>query len=303
MKRLMGWITALLLCLSTGCIRKEVPDCPPMRIQLTVADKNYTNIDQVAALTGLDERANENLPFRSYVDQVYYALYRVGETEPLKVEHLYEVTGEEATHELLFPQELPFGDYALVVWANIDGEQGIEFDGRPDTYHLHSEHQEGYDVYLGSDTLHYDLQHPHFTVPLRRVKGKLLILAEGLPSSVSLTHKEVNRLYDKVDAQWHYSGTESVHTIHRWDGTQREMFTDTYLSPTQDNAYSEVKVHFVQSDSTLLPDLQPAAINIHMERNEITVLRYVYDDTKGDFNIYVLIDDGWLLIHDMDLEE
>ena len=303
MKYLHYILTIFTLCLLSGCIRQEIADCPPLRIRLEIKDKNYFNIDQVESITGLDHRVDEGLSFSSYVDQLYYALYRQGEKEPCLVQHLYEPHEEASTHELLFPQDLPFGNYALVVWGNIDTEQGIEYDGKPHTYRLHGEHQEGYDVYMGCINLTYNEASANHVLSLERVKGKLLIEVEGMPEEVRMSYKEVDHLYEQVDARWQYTGNEEVRTLERWNQAQRHILTDTYLSPTDEREDSQVHVYFVKGDDEQADIVQPAAVKMHMKRNEITVLRYVYDIDTGGFDIYLLVDDSWLLIHDMDVEE
>ena len=39
-----------------------------------------------------------------------------------------------------------------------------------------------------------------------------------------------------------------------------------------------------------------------MKRNEISVLRYVYDDGSGTFDVYTLLNDSWQVVNDMELE-
>lgn len=40
-----------------------------------------------------------------------------------------------------------------------------------------------------------------------------------------------------------------------------------------------------------------------MKRNELTVLRYVWDCEKQDFVIYALLNNSWTIISQMDIEE
>ncbi|EJW95937.1 hypothetical protein EVA_15956, partial [gut metagenome] len=237
--------------------------------------------------TGLDHRLDEDEPFSYYIDKVYYALYRIGETKPFCVQHLYAPEEEEKVHTVEFPQDLPFGSYAMVVWANIDEETGLEDAGASDTYRLHGEHWEGYDVYMACDTLHYNERQANFLLPLERVKGKLLITAEGMPETIQLSYKEVDNLYQEVDHFWQYSGKEKVRTLHRWGNGMRNLFTDTYLAPTLEHQQSEVRVHFVQDEESDLPLLDPATVQTNMKRNSITVLRYVYDKEDHNFDIYL----------------
>ncbi|EJX04251.1 secreted protein, partial [gut metagenome] len=45
-----GWTylgLGLLAFFLTACIRQDIDDCPPLRVQIAVKDKNYENIDFV----------------------------------------------------------------------------------------------------------------------------------------------------------------------------------------------------------------------------------------------------------------
>ena len=57
---LLGGLAMALLC---GCIRDELEPCPPLRLSLEVADKNYVN-SAAAARLGYEEERPEDLPFR-----------------------------------------------------------------------------------------------------------------------------------------------------------------------------------------------------------------------------------------------
>lgn len=303
MKHMYDILAVVILCVLSGCIRQEVADCPPLRIRLEVKDKNYFNIDAVESLTGLDRRVDENLSFSSYVSSIYYALYPQGEKAPCLVRHLYEPQEEAAIHELLFPQDLPFGNYALVVWGNINTEQGIAYDGKSHTYRLHDEHQEGYDVYMGCINLTYNESNADHVLRLERVKGKLLIEVEGMSEKVLRSYKEIDHLYEQVDARWQYTGNGQVHTWERWSQPQPHVLTDTYLSPTEEHVESQVLIKWMDDAESQTDIVQPAAVKMRMKRNEITVLRYVYNPEEEGFDIYLMINDGWLLIHDMGIEE
>ena len=51
-----------------------------------------------------------------------------------------------------------------------------------------------------------------------------------------------------------------------------------------------------QADSRAVatrPVLRPEDVHITMGRNEITILKYVYDSTEDDFDIFVRVNDEW----------
>ena len=82
-----------------------------------------------------------------------------------------------------------------------------------------------------------------------------------------------------------------MHTEIPWDAPE-EIVTKTVLSPSVRNDGSVLDVDFhgktVKGAST--------------KRNELTVLRYVYDDGTGDFTIYILVNDNWEVIHGMEID-
>ena len=60
---------ALCMVAMAGCIRDKIEPCPPLTVTLEVTDKNWFNIDEVAA-EGLAEPMDENLPFREFVQSL-----------------------------------------------------------------------------------------------------------------------------------------------------------------------------------------------------------------------------------------
>ena len=39
-----------------------------------------------------------------------------------------------------------------------------------------------------------------------------------------------------------------------------------------------------------------------MHRNELTVLRYVWNEEKEDFEVFMLVNDNWEMVHGMEIE-
>ena len=60
-----SWLLLLLsLPLLASCIRDELDDCPPLRVEIAVKDKNYFNVDKV----DMEERRSDDLAFREYAE-------------------------------------------------------------------------------------------------------------------------------------------------------------------------------------------------------------------------------------------
>lgn len=312
MKRLMMRHIAQTACLLAAlllasCIRDGLDPCPPLSVKIGIENFNYFNIDEVEAATGLDSRLPEDRPFRFYIQKLFYLLYDMDRKETVLVKNLHEVEGDARLATAYLPDDLPFGHYVLLVWGNIDSEEGIQADGSYGTYSLHHDNVEGYDVYMTCDTLLYDEWNYDYTVKLERVKGKLLIEGLNLPAHVNWSRKAVTGLSGKIDYTYDYRAGEApqyVVTETDWsDHPASRVVTSTYLAPTvADGGRSTVYVRFFDDPAMTEPVAIPADVDITLKRNEITVLRYTYDEATGGFTISTLVNDAWQVIHDMGLE-
>lgn len=295
----------LLAVLLASCIRDDLEPCPPLSVMIDITDKNYDNIDFVEEQTGLDHRLSEDLPFRQYVPKLFYLLYDLDRRETVLVRHLHDVEGDALMATAYLPEDLPYGQYVLLVWGNILSEEGITADGRMGTYDLHRDHVEGYDLYMTCDTLLFDEYHYDYIVGLERIKGKLLIEGRNLPAHINWSRKAVSNVSGNFDYSYTYDfdQPEYVVTEHDWSAeTASSVVTDTYLAPTVPGEGSTVYMRFFDSPEMLEPVAIPRDVDITMGRNEITVLRYDYDEDTGDFTISLLLDDGWKTIHDMSVD-
>lgn len=276
----------------TSCIRDDIQPCPPLQVMIDIQDKNYSNIDFVEQQTGLVYRVDETLSFRNYIQKLFYALYDLDTEEIVMVRNLHDVTGDAAMATVYLPEDLPFGRYGLVVWGNINSEEGILTDGRFDTYNLHIGGVEGYDVYMTADELLYDESHYEYVVRLKRLKGLLIMQAEGFPDEIGWSQKVVSNVMGKVDYEMYYSESEDVVTQRTW-GKTSDYVSYTYIAPSASDSGSDIEAHLYDT-----PDMETEAIELQtvtttFRRNEITVLRYVYDADTGTTNAFILLDDGW----------
>lgn len=284
---LLWWSISL-----SSCIRDDIQPCPPLKVRIDIQDKNYSNIDFVESHTGLEHRIDENLSFRNYIQKLFYVLYNLNTGEVVTVQHLHEVTGDAMQATVYLPDELPFGQYRLVVWGNINSEEGIFADGHLDTYDLHHGGIEGYDVYMTADELVYDEWHYEYTVKLKRLKGKLVILAENFPEEISGSKKRVSGVMGNVDHDLHYSESEDVVTYRVW-GRSSSYVSSTILSPSVSASGSDIDALLYDRPEMTDPALQLDKVTAVIRRNEITVLRYDYHPDTGTVDIYILMDDGW----------
>lgn len=290
-------ITYILLAFTlfgmSSCIRDEIHPCPPLQVNITVKDKNYFNVDKVEQ----EERLSDDLAFRTYVPTLYYMLRNAETGELVEEQGVFEVTGDEKTFPVTFCDCIPHGKYVLTVWGGLDDETPLGDD--PLTAILHAEKGQGADFYLTNDTLVYDAYTYNHTVELERTKGKLIIQVENLPADVKYSDKTVDGLFQIVNSDFSYSEKTEVHALAEWD-SQLEIVTKTILAPSVKEKGSKVNVNFYDHPERTKPTLTPKDVNITMKRNELTVLRYVYDKS-GDFTIYILMNDSWDIIYDMEI--
>lgn len=285
-------LPVLLAVVLSSCIRDDIRPCPPLQVLIDIQDKNYSNVDFVEQQTGLAHRVDESLSFRSYIQKLFYALYDLESGEVVTVRHLHDVTGDAAMATVYLPEDLPFGRYGLMVWGNIDREEGILADGRYDTYDLHAGGVEGYDVYMTADELLYDEWHYEYVVKLKRLKGKLIIQANGFPEEIGWSKKMVSNVMGNVDYELHYSESEDVVTARTWNNRTSEYVSHTYLSPSGSSG-SDIEAQLYDRPEMEEPVIGLRPVTATLRRNEITVLRYEYDAETGTTGIFILLEDGW----------
>lgn len=287
-------ITYILLTFTlfgmSSCLRDEILPCPPLQVDITVKDKNYFNVDKVEQ----EERLSDDLAFRTYVPTLYYMLRNAETGELVEEQGVFEVTSDEKTFPVTFCDCIPHGKYVLTVWGGLDDETPLGDD--PLTAILHAEKEQGADFYLTNDTLVYDAYTYNHTVELERTKGKLIIQVENLPADVKYSDKTVNGLFQQVNNEFKYADLTAVYTQAEWE-EQTDVVTKTILAPSQKEKGSVVNVHFYDKVDRVTPTLIPKAVSVTMKRNELTVLRYVYDGSG--FTIYILINDNWEMLHGM----
>lgn len=304
-----GCLLAALLLLAS-CIRNDLEPCPPLSIKLNIVDKNYFNAEQVVQTLlkedGLDLSGellvDEKQPFRHYIQRLYYTLYNRDTQQLITTRRLHDVQGEaEMATVYDIPADLPYGNYALVVWGNIDSDEGIMGNGG--SYDLHQDNVEGYDVYHGLLTFTYDEYHADFVCNLERVKGNLLILAENLPADVNWSRKAVTGVSGNVGYGLDYAegDDETVVTEREWPAGTADVHSQTDIAPTVATK-STVYVRFYDDPDRQHVVAEPKAVDVEMDRNKITAIRYVYDPATGQFHIYLMVDDSWKVVHDMGIE-
>ena len=128
MTRLEFIIYGMALAMSfTSCVREDLDQCPPLRINIEVKDKNYFNVDQTVP----DEKRDENQSFRSFVPSLSYRLSRLNDdgTQQVIVEEKgFGVEGDGLTYPVSFDPDMPFGKYVFTVWGGMKTRGELNLD-------------------------------------------------------------------------------------------------------------------------------------------------------------------------------
>lgn len=284
----------LLVPALTSCIRDEIEDCPPLQVNIAVKDKNYFNVDKV----DMEERRSEDLAFREYVPTLFYMLRDAKTGEVMEEQGVFSVEGEGKTVPVEFCPCLPHGTYVLTVWGGMKDMTSLSEDRT--ALALHPEHAEGDDIYLVNDTLVYDAYRYDYTVEMERTKGKLIVEAEGLKQGLEHSTMKADHIYERVDSGFSYSS--DTYASMQYDWTGQHVLTKTVLAPSLKRNGSTLSLQFYDSAQRLNPVLSPKDVRITMHRNELTVLRYVWNEEKDDFVVYMLVNDNWEMVHGMEIE-
>ena len=224
---LLGGLAMALLC---GCIRDELEPCPPLRLSLEVADKNYVN-SAAAARLGYEEERPEDLPFREYVSDL---AYRVSDLETGRVvaeRALSPVEGDAGSVEVPLPADLPYGSYVLTAWGNL-GDTAA-FDSDLASLGLHPGGAEGSDAYFTRDTLVYALDSERFSCGMRRLKGKLILATERMPEAYAFSEWKVSDIMSRFSAEGGYREPTTLAFDRSWEREEPAMVAKSLLAPSR----------------------------------------------------------------------
>lgn len=301
MKKIIHNIAILLsvVTLASSCIRDELEECHTMHINIAVKDKNYFNVNKV----DLENYKSEDLPFREYIPTLHYCITDLRTNETVVHSDLITVEGDAEMYGIDLPESLPFGTYSIQVWGGMGNLDPLEDDHS--TIAFHPNNSQGHDVYMTCDTIVYSPTSYDDTVWLERTKGKLIIELENLPVGMEYSRMTISGLYNGLNADFVYQGETYVQTDTHWSGDH--TVTKTLVTPTTEDTPSRLRMTI--HDGSLLDDYKkknspkPYDVDLKVNRNELTVVRYVWDEDKGDFIIYVLVGDYWEQIHGMQIVE
>lgn len=294
MKRNILFILSLTLFFLTSCVKENATPCPPLHVNISVKDKNYFNINDLNPA----EYQNEGLAFREYVPTLSYILRDAVTGKVMEEQGVFSIEDDTQTISVTFCDCLPFGKYILTVWGGLNDNSTLDHESL--TIELHSVNQEGTDSYLTNDTLVYNEDNYAYAVDLERTKGKLIIQTENLPAEFNFSEKSIEGLFRYIDPGFNYSGTTTVLTQNSL-GRSSIVETRTMLAPSPKENAVRVGINLYSRSDLTVPVLTSATVNTTIKRNELTLLKYVYNDDTQDFTIYIYLNDSWNIIYDMDI--
>lgn len=292
MRRMKYIEICMLLVVSalTSCVRDEIEPCPPLQVNIAVKDKNYFNVDKVEQ----EKRLSDDLAFREYIPTLYYTLRDASTGKVVEEQGVFEVRGDARTFPITFCDCIPHGKYVLTVWGGLEDLKALSEDRTSVSFHPGK--TEGRDVYMTNDTLVYDAWNNNHTVEMERTKGKLIVQTVNLTDEVTIMEENVSEVYGRVDTKFRYSEKASVYEWHTLEISAEENVTKTLLAPSIRKDGTVLRLGFYEDQTTEIPLMKPKDVNITMNRNELTVLKYVYEG-NNKFTIYILVNDNWEILH------
>ncbi len=235
---LLGGLAMALLC---GCIRDELEPCPPLRLSLEVADKNYVN-SAAAARLGYEEERPEDLPFREYVSDLAYRMSDLETGRVVAERALSSVEGDAGSVEVPLPADLPYGSYVLTAWGNL-GDTAA-FDSDLASLGLHPGGAEGSDAYFTRDTLVYALDSERFSCGMRRLKGKLILATERMPEAYAFSEWKVSDIMGRFSTEGGYCEPTTLAFDRSWEREESAMVAKSLLARLQEGgALGELRSH------------------------------------------------------------
>lgn len=273
-------------CLDEDCCCHSVPGT----IDVTVMDKNYDNVDEIAGL----QKLSESLPFASYLTDLVVWRHAAGAAAG---ESFRPESRPGDLHVAIDTAYLVPGANELVVLGN-EPMPAEGYAGSVLTRELHPGADEYVDLYIGSEDIESPVQGSHI-IRMFRTKGKLLVRPEGIPSDVVEMEVTADNLYRSVGRNLVYSDSAGV--VKRFSLPQsagaEELSLFAAPGRTSDGQ-SGVTVRFAKQDGSTVT---LSNIRTNILRNRISVIRPVYDPDADEWTLDVLVDGSWARVEDLQI--
>lgn len=290
----MALLSFVLTVLFFSCVKEQGRDeCSSgYSIVVGIRDKNFSNINTI---TGLKPRS-EQLAFRQYVSNLSYRLegQESGETV-MEMDH-QEVNDNEQFVKIDLP-ELVSGNYRLSLFGNV--REHLELRTGQLVYQLHSNDQEGEDVYVITDTLDFSSGPVEEQLFLQRAKGYLFIQMEGIPDSIGRIVQEVSHVCGEVNQRLEYGRDVTVVKAFT-ENLHSSAVLQTFLAPTVDGEESVLRLSFY-GQGAMVPFMYLPDILLTIKRNQVAAYKINYKP-EGGIEVWVSVNGAWMKQHDMDVQ-
>lgn len=301
MNSILKILALSLVVVFSSCINDSITDCPPLKIKVVVKDKNYFNIDFIDLISPKDE----DLPFGQYIPTLSYALIdrvsgKVVDSATIKTTNLVD------NHfDLQFGSRIGYGSYRLSVWGGHEDDSRLS-KGFKDMA-LHTVIGSGSDIYLSTKEIDYTPATDQHQMEMQRIKGKLLVYVENLPSKYKYIRSKISGVYGKVTTLLEYSEEANVEAIHPIN-PEFSCLAKVHVAPSLKIDQSKLSLDLLE-DNSVLRNENPLSENIldglplAIKRNEITAIKIVYKgEPDGNHRLLALIDNSWEQIHNSEID-
>ena len=301
MKNIFKILALGIVAIFTSCINDSASDCPPLKIKLVVKDKNYFNVD----LIEWESRKDESLAFQEYVPMFSYLL--------VDLETGLEVASSTVTisnttkqdFDLEFGPDIGYGKYSLIIWGG-HGDEHQPSKGFYDIDLLKTSGP-GSDIYLSQEFIDYAPSSENHMLELERVKGKLLVYVENLPSKYLYVRSKISNVFGILTSGLDFGEATDIELVHEL-GSEDSHLMALHLPPSLKLSQNKLSLDLLQEDG-VTPTIQSVSenllnnISLKINRNEITALKITYQgEPDGGHSILALIDSRWEQLHNSEID-
>lgn len=267
-----------------SCIHEN--DCPEGSAILKVADKNFSNVQDIEQAVPI----SEDLPMRSYVNSLDL-LWQNTDNATDGQEPVVLNAGEKAP--VLDLSGFKKGSYNFFIASGNTVAEGT-VDMNTDKIELHPDNAEHKDLYSGNASFSVPLTTTE-VIYMYRLKGKLLIVFDNLPAEITDIDVTAENVSKTATKELTYEGTTSVNKSFVKSAAGIGEFL---LAPSAASGLTKLTI-VLKNGTTTVATISNATVQ--MERNKLTVIKPTYNPDTDKWEIEVLINGEWEQITNLDI--
>lgn len=261
----------------SSCIHDE-DNCPNGSVTIAVADKNYSNVQEIKEAVAL----NEDLPMLSYVNSLdllwnNLCLNTTGET-PIAL------NSNEKMH-MLDLKGFAKGKYNLFIASgNLVANETI--DKTTHKIELHPNNTEYMDIYAGQGKTSVPMRTSEI-IALHRLKGKVLIIFDELPTEVANIEVLAENVSKTVLENLKYEGSTTANKSF----VKGNYIGEFLLAPSVAPNKTLLTLHFKDAAMSTIAAL--SNVGIYIDRNKLSVIKPSYDPETDKWEINLFVEGEW----------